>query len=91
MAERTPTSTEQKWQGRWDQLKGRVRETWGDLTDDEIDSHRGNWQQFTGWLSEKTGETRETIERRFDEWTRDTDTTARRGDRDLERRPGTGF
>jgi uncharacterized protein YjbJ (UPF0337 family) len=28
-------STQMKWEGRWDQLKGRVQQTWGNLTDDD--------------------------------------------------------
>ena len=55
--------------GEWDKFRGKAREEWGELTDDEIDEARGNWQQFVGTVKEKTGETMDTLERKFHEWT----------------------
>lgn len=54
--------TTQKWEGRWDQLVGRVKGAWGKLTDDEITSAEGDYEKLLGLLKEKTGETREKIE-----------------------------
>jgi uncharacterized protein YjbJ (UPF0337 family) len=61
------SGTQQKWEGRWDQLKGRVKEAWGAITDDEIDQVKGDYEQLIGKLKERTGETREAIERRLNE------------------------
>jgi uncharacterized protein YjbJ (UPF0337 family) len=58
-------STRDKWAGRWDQLKGKVKSIWGDLTDDELDKAQGDFQQLVGKIKEKTGETEEDIERRL--------------------------
>ncbi|HUF15074.1 MAG TPA: CsbD family protein [Acidimicrobiia bacterium] len=58
-------STRMKWEGRWDQLKGKVRETWGDITDDDIDVAEGNYEQLVGHIKEKTGESQEEIERKL--------------------------
>ena len=58
-------SSAQKWEGRWDQLKGKVRELWGDVTDDDLDKVEGNYEQVVGHIKERTGETREEIERRL--------------------------
>ena len=55
-------------EGQWDQARGKIRETWGNITDDEIDETRGNWDQLVGKLKEKTGETTEAIERKLREW-----------------------
>lgn len=55
-------------QGRWDQARGKIRETWGEVTDDELDEARGNWDQLVGKIKEKSGETSETIERKLREW-----------------------
>lgn len=55
----------QKWEGRWDQLKGRVREGWGNLTDDDVDRAHGSFDVLVGIIKEKTGETREEIEKRL--------------------------
>ena len=56
-------------QGTWDRIKGKIRETWGDLTDDDMDQARGNFEQFAGRVKEKTGESAEEIQRKFREWT----------------------
>ena len=59
-------STSLKWEGRWDQLKGKVKQTWGDVTDDDLDVAEGNYDELIGRIKERTGETREQIEQRLD-------------------------
>lgn len=56
-------------EGTWDKVKGKARETWGELTDQEMEEARGNWDQFVGTVKEKTGETADAIEAKFKEWT----------------------
>ena len=50
-------------EGKWDQLKGAVREKWGDLTDDEIQQMEGRRDKMAGKLQEKYGWTKEQAER----------------------------
>ena len=69
----TDTSQRLQNEGAWQQFKGKAREEWGELTDQELEEARGNWDQFVGTVKEKTGETAEAIERKFDEWTSDYD------------------
>jgi uncharacterized protein YjbJ (UPF0337 family) len=52
----------QKLQGQWNQLRGKVKEKWGQLTDDDLQIHGGNFDQLVGRLQKKTGEGREAIE-----------------------------
>lgn len=54
-----------KWEGRWDKLKGKAKQTWGELTDDDLDVAEGNFDEFVGRIKERTGETREKIENRL--------------------------
>jgi uncharacterized protein YjbJ (UPF0337 family) len=54
-------------EGKWDQLRGKVKESWGDLTDDELDQTEGKWDQLVGLLKEKTGESKEAIEEKLNE------------------------
>jgi uncharacterized protein YjbJ (UPF0337 family) len=54
-----------KWEGRWDQLKGKAKQAWGDLTDDDLDVVEGDYDELVGKLEERTGETREAIEARL--------------------------
>lgn len=41
--------------GNFEQIKGKVKEQWGKLTDNEIDSLKGNWDQLAGKLVERYG------------------------------------
>lgn len=56
-----------KSEGRWDQVKGRVREAWGALTDDDLDRTEGKRDRLVGVIKEKTGETADKIEAKLDE------------------------
>lgn len=58
--------TKQRFEGNWQNLKGKVQATWGDLTDDEVEETKGRWDQLVGKIKAKTGETRETIERKLE-------------------------
>jgi len=61
----------QALQGQWNQVKGQVREHWGQLTDDDLQIQGGNIDQLVGRIQQRTGETREAVERYL------TDLTAR--------------
>ena len=52
--------------GQWRQLRGKLKEKWGELTDDELDHVEGNVEQLVGLIQQKTGESREAIEHRLD-------------------------
>lgn len=54
-----------QFEGKWDQVRGRVKESWGDLTDDELDQTEGKWDRLVGKIKEKTGETVETIQEKL--------------------------
>jgi uncharacterized protein YjbJ (UPF0337 family) len=45
-----------RFEGKWDQLKGRVKEAWGSLTDDDLQRTEGKWDQLVGTIKDKTGE-----------------------------------
>lgn len=50
-------------QGKWLQIKGKVRAQWGKLTDDELDEINGNSEQLVGLLQERYGYARDRAER----------------------------
>jgi uncharacterized protein YjbJ (UPF0337 family) len=60
-------STTQKWEGRWDQLSGRVKKLWGSITDDDLMKVKGDYERTVGLIKERTGEAREKIEKRLGE------------------------
>ena len=53
--------------GNWKQLKGSVKEKWGDLTDDELEQIDGNREKLVGKVQEKYGVTREEAEKQVDD------------------------
>jgi uncharacterized protein YjbJ (UPF0337 family) len=55
-------------QGKWAQLKGKVKEQWGKLTDDEIDQLDGKKAQLVGRVQERYGIARDQAERDVDDW-----------------------
>ena len=42
-------------EGNWKQIKGKVREKWGKLTDDDLDVIAGKRDQLLGKLQERNG------------------------------------
>ena len=46
-------------EGQWTQVKGKVRERWGKLTDDDLDKIAGKRDQLVGTIQEKYGEARD--------------------------------
>jgi uncharacterized protein YjbJ (UPF0337 family) len=57
--------------GQWTQIKGRVREQWGKLTDDDITRIEGKSEQLVGRLQERYGWAKEDAQREVDNWMRD--------------------
>jgi uncharacterized protein YjbJ (UPF0337 family) len=51
-----------RFEGKWDQLKGRVKEAWGSLTDDDLQRTEGKWDQLVGTIKDKTGESVDDIQ-----------------------------
>ena len=43
---------------KWKQLRGKVKEQWGELTDDDLDKVDGQFDQLVGVLQEKYDLTR---------------------------------
>jgi uncharacterized protein YjbJ (UPF0337 family) len=60
---------QQTLQGNWHELKGKLRNKWGQLTNDELQSFDGNVERLVGLIQRKTGEARGTIEHYLEELT----------------------
>jgi len=50
-------------EGNWNQMKGKVREKWGELTDDDVAVIRGQRDQLVGTLQKRYGVAKEEAER----------------------------
>lgn len=56
--------------GNWTQFRGKVRESWGDLTDDDLARIEGNQEQLVGRIQERYGIAKEEAQRQVDEWSK---------------------
>ncbi|HEX9893479.1 MAG TPA: CsbD family protein [Gemmatimonadales bacterium] len=54
-------------EGNWKQVKGKVRERWGKLTDDDLDVIAGRREQLIGRIQELYGTAKTEIERELDD------------------------
>ena len=55
-------------EGNWKQFKGKVKEEWGDLTDEEITEAEGNREQLEGRIQERYGIEKAEARRQVDAW-----------------------
>ena len=55
-------------EGQWKQLKGKMKEKWGKLTDSDWDQIAGKKDQLIGKLQERYGYSREQAERDYSDW-----------------------
>jgi uncharacterized protein YjbJ (UPF0337 family) len=49
-------------EGNWNQLKGKLRHKWGQLTESDLAHFHGNIDELVGVIQQKTGEGREAVE-----------------------------
>lgn len=54
--------------GKFKQLRGRLKERWGDLTDDELMQSEGNADRLAGLLQERYGYTKERAKQELSEF-----------------------
>jgi uncharacterized protein YjbJ (UPF0337 family) len=54
--------------GQWAQFKGKIRQQWGKLTDDELDQIQGDREILIGKLQQRYGRSREQVEQEVDRW-----------------------
>jgi uncharacterized protein YjbJ (UPF0337 family) len=57
-------------EGNWKQMKGRVKERWGKLTDDDLTAIAGRRDQLEGMIQERYGYARERARREIEDWYR---------------------
>jgi uncharacterized protein YjbJ (UPF0337 family) len=59
--------------GQWKQIRGKIKEFWGDLTDDDLDRINGRYDQLVGVLQERYGYSKVDAEARVSEFLDDID------------------
>lgn len=54
--------------GNWNQIKGKVKQAYGDLTDDDLSFAEGKFDEMLGRIQEKTGKTKEELREEIAKW-----------------------
>lgn len=49
-------------EGKWKNFKGKIKEQWGELTDDDVDKAEGQWDQLSGTIQNKYGKAKDKVE-----------------------------
>ena len=62
-------AAEDKLKGNWNQLKGKIKEKYAEVTDDDLAYVEAKKDQMMGRLQEKTGETKEKLANFIEEHT----------------------
>lgn len=52
-----------RFKGKWHQLKGEIKRKWGQITDDDLTEAEGNTEKLIGKIQERSGERRDAIEK----------------------------
>ena len=60
-------------EGNWKQFKGKVQETWGELTDDELDQIAGKRDVLLGKIQEKYGIAQDEADKRIKDFEKSLD------------------
>ena len=54
--------------GNWKQFKGKIKEQWGKLTDDDLDVINGQREQLVGRIQERDGIAQDEAEKQVKDW-----------------------
>jgi uncharacterized protein YjbJ (UPF0337 family) len=55
-------------EGNWKQFKGKAKQKWGQLTDDDLDRLAGKRDELIGKIQERKGIARDKAEKEVNEW-----------------------
>jgi uncharacterized protein YjbJ (UPF0337 family) len=58
---KTDTMDKLELKGKWNEIKGKVKQAYGDLTDDDLTHEDGKDDELYGRLQQKTGKTRDEV------------------------------
>jgi uncharacterized protein YjbJ (UPF0337 family) len=56
------------FKGKWNQLKGKVKQQWGELSDDDLDRISGKRDEVLGLMQERYGWERSKAESELDDF-----------------------
>jgi uncharacterized protein YjbJ (UPF0337 family) len=63
-------------EGNWKQAKGKVKEKWGQLTDDDLTAVNGKRDQLEGKIQQRYGLAKDMVRKDVDDWLKSQDKAA---------------
>lgn len=57
--------TKEEVQGGWTEMKGKIKEIWGQINDDELLDFKGDFEQLVGMIHSQTGQSKQEIEQQL--------------------------
>jgi uncharacterized protein YjbJ (UPF0337 family) len=66
-----PEMNEMDWnriEGNWKETKGKVKEKWGQLTDDDLTQVNGQRDQLEGKIQQRYGLAKDMVRKNVDDW-----------------------
>lgn len=61
------SATTDKMKGNWNTIKGKLKQKYGDLTDDDLTYAEGREDEVLGRIQKKTGESKDNLKRFIDD------------------------
>jgi uncharacterized protein YjbJ (UPF0337 family) len=58
-------------EGNWKEFKGKVKERWGKLTDDDLEVVEGRRDQLAGQIRKRYGLAKDEADRQIEDWMRE--------------------
>ena len=52
----------------WKQVKGKIKEQWGKLTDDDLDTINGQQDQLEGKIQQRYGQAKDQVRQDVEDW-----------------------
>jgi uncharacterized protein YjbJ (UPF0337 family) len=52
--------------GKWKEIRGKVKQTWGKLTDNDLERISGRFEELTGLIEQRYGYTHDQAEKEVD-------------------------
>jgi uncharacterized protein YjbJ (UPF0337 family) len=54
--------------GKWKELKGKTRQRWAELSDDDVENVKGQFEELSGLLQQRYGYKKERAEKDIDDF-----------------------
>jgi uncharacterized protein YjbJ (UPF0337 family) len=54
--------------GKWHEVKGKIKQQWGKLTDDDVATMKGSYEELEGRLQKSYGYSKDQVKKQIDEF-----------------------